>query len=60
MTLNIIFMGTPEFAVPTLKSIIESKHKILEVYTQEMKVEDNPELSEELENKIKDYINSNS
>ena len=34
MILNIIFMGTPEFAVPTLKSIVESKHKILEVYTQ--------------------------
>ena len=34
MILNIIFMGTPEFAVPTLKSIVNSKHKILEVYTQ--------------------------
>ncbi len=34
MILNIIFMGTPEFAVPILKSIIETKHKILEVYTQ--------------------------
>ena len=34
MTLNIIFMGTPEFAVPILKSIIEAKHRILEVYTQ--------------------------
>ena len=34
MILNIIFMGTPEFAVPILKSIIESKRKILEVYTQ--------------------------
>ena len=27
-------MGTPEFAVPILKSIIESNHKVLEVYTQ--------------------------
>ncbi len=27
-------MGTPDFAVPILKSIYESKHKILEVYTQ--------------------------
>ena len=27
-------MGTPEFAVPILQSIFESKHKILEVYTQ--------------------------
>ena len=34
MALKIIFMGTPNFAVPILKSIYESKHKILEVYTQ--------------------------
>ena len=27
-------MGTPKFAVPALKAIYESKHKILEVYTQ--------------------------
>ena len=27
-------MGTPNFAVPILKSLYESKHKILEVYTQ--------------------------
>ena len=34
MALKIIFMGTPNFAVPILKSLYESKHKILEVYTQ--------------------------
>ena len=34
MALNIIFMGTPDFAVPTLQSIFKSKHKILTVYTQ--------------------------
>ena len=34
MALKIIFMGTPNFAVPILKSVHESKHKILEVYTQ--------------------------
>jgi len=34
MALNIIFMGTPEFAVPILKSINNSNHNILEVYTQ--------------------------
>ena len=34
MTLKIIFMGTPDFAVPILKSIYKSKNKILEVYTQ--------------------------
>ena len=34
MAQNIIFMGTPEFSVPILKSLHESKHNILEVYTQ--------------------------
>ena len=34
MSLNIIFMGTPEFSVPILKSIYKSKNKILAVYTQ--------------------------
>ncbi len=34
MSLKIIFMGTPEFSVPILKSINNSKHKILSVYTQ--------------------------
>ena len=34
MAMKIIFMGTPYFAVPILKAIHESKHRILEVYTQ--------------------------
>ena len=34
MALKLIFMGTPDFAVPILKSIILSKHEILTVYTQ--------------------------
>ena len=34
MAFKIIFMGTPNFAVPILKSVNDSKHKILEVYTQ--------------------------
>ena len=34
MALNIIFMGTPEFSVPSLKSIINSGHKVIRVYTQ--------------------------
>tara|TARA_B100000963_G_scaffold346248_1_gene351245 strand:- start:1638 stop:2558 length:921 start_codon:yes stop_codon:yes gene_type:complete len=34
MAMNIIFMGTPKFAVPILKAIHESDNKILEVYTQ--------------------------
>jgi methionyl-tRNA formyltransferase len=31
---KILFMGTPNFAVPILKSIYQSNYKILEVYTQ--------------------------
>ena len=34
MSLRIIFMGTPNFAVPILHSIKESNHNILSVYTQ--------------------------
>ncbi|MDC1151402.1 methionyl-tRNA formyltransferase [Pelagibacteraceae bacterium] len=34
MASNIIFMGTSDFAVPILKSISESNHKIKAVYTQ--------------------------
>tara|TARA_B100000886_G_scaffold333604_1_gene287899 strand:- start:1944 stop:2864 length:921 start_codon:yes stop_codon:yes gene_type:complete len=34
MALKIIFMGTPEFSVPILKSIHNSKHSVVEVYTQ--------------------------
>ena len=34
MPFNIIFMGTPEFAVPILKSLHESEHNIICVYTQ--------------------------
>ena len=34
MSLKIIFMGTPEFAVPILKSLKESEHELLCVYSQ--------------------------
>ena len=34
MALKIIFMGTPEFSIPILKSIYKTNNKILEVYTQ--------------------------
>ena len=34
MSFKILFMGTPSFSVPILKSINSSNHKILEVYTQ--------------------------
>jgi methionyl-tRNA formyltransferase len=37
MSLKILFMGTPNFAVPVLKSIHQTNHIILEVYTQEPK-----------------------
>ena len=34
MALKIIFMGTPEFAVPILEALNKSKHDIISVYTQ--------------------------
>ena len=34
MALRIIFMGTPEFSVPSLRSIIDSGHRVIRVYTQ--------------------------
>ena len=34
MSLKIVFMGTPEFSIPTLKILQKSKHKIICVYTQ--------------------------
>ncbi|MET2829631.1 methionyl-tRNA formyltransferase [Mesorhizobium shangrilense] len=34
MPLRVIFMGTPEFAVPTLRAIAEAGHLIPAVYTQ--------------------------
>ena len=34
MSLKIIFMGTPEFAVPALKALIKEKLNIIHVYTQ--------------------------
>ena len=27
-------MGTPDFAVPTLEALIESRHEVVAVYTQ--------------------------
>jgi methionyl-tRNA formyltransferase len=34
MPLRVIFMGTPEFSVPTLRAIAEAGHEIVAVYTQ--------------------------
>jgi methionyl-tRNA formyltransferase len=33
-SLRIIFMGTPDFAVPALKELIDSPHEVVAVYTQ--------------------------
>lgn len=32
--MNIVFSGTPEFAIPALEALLESKHKIIAIYTQ--------------------------
>jgi methionyl-tRNA formyltransferase len=37
MPLRLIFMGTPEFAVPTLRALAEHGHEIVAVYTREAK-----------------------
>ncbi len=34
MAMRIVFMGTPEFAVPTLRAIAEAGHAIVAVYSQ--------------------------
>lgn len=34
MGLRLVFMGTPDFAVPTLARLIEDGHKVLAVYSQ--------------------------
>ncbi|RUM27493.1 methionyl-tRNA formyltransferase [Rhizobium vallis] len=34
MSLRIIFMGTPEFSVPTLRLLVDAGHEIVAVYTQ--------------------------
>ena len=37
MSLKIVFMGTPEFSVPTLEALIKNKFNIVKVYTQSPK-----------------------
>ena len=34
MSLNIVFMGTPEFSVPALHTLIKNKFNVFKVYTQ--------------------------
>ena len=38
--MRIVFLGTPDFAVPTLKALVESKHEVLAVVTQPDKKRD--------------------
>jgi methionyl-tRNA formyltransferase len=33
-TLNVVFFGTPDFAIPALERLLESRHKVLAVVTQ--------------------------
>jgi len=40
VALRLVFMGTPDFAVPTLVGIFGSSHKIVAVYTREPKPAD--------------------
>ena len=37
MSLKIVFMGTPEFSLPTLQALIKNKLNILGVYSQAAK-----------------------
>ena len=32
--MRVIFMGTPEFAVPALESLVKNQHEVVSVYTQ--------------------------
>ncbi len=34
MTLRVVFMGTPEFSIPTLTAILDGGHEVAAVYTQ--------------------------
>lgn len=34
MTLRVVFMGTPEFAVPSLRSLLSTEHVVVAVFTQ--------------------------
>ena len=69
MSLKIVFMGTPEFSVPTLQALIKNKFNILSVYTQPpaksnrgQKISASPieEFSKKNKINIKNPINLNS
>ena len=32
--MRIIFMGSPDFAVPTLNALVEAEHEVIAAYTQ--------------------------
>ena len=56
MAFKILFMGTPDFAVPILKSINKSKHDVIEVYTQSPKKRNRGQKI--LNSPIHDYANN--
>ena len=58
MALKIIFMGTPDFSVPILKSIHNSKHNVIEVYTQPPKKKNRGQLINLTP--VHDYSNKNN
>jgi methionyl-tRNA formyltransferase len=37
MALRVVFMGTPDFSVPTLRKIVEAGHDVVAIYTREPK-----------------------
>ena len=34
MSLRVVFMGTPDFAVPALRALVAAGHDVVAVYTQ--------------------------
>ena len=34
MSLRVVFMGTPEFSVPSLEALLASGHEVVGVFTQ--------------------------
>ena len=38
--MKIVFLGTPEFSVPSLKALYESKHQLVGIVSQPDRVQD--------------------
>ena len=64
-SLNIVFMGTPDFAVKSLEVLINSKHNLLAVVTSEDKKQEEEKIKASeiknfsIKNKLKIYQPSN-